>query len=363
MGNLSAVLAETLVIAAGALALAGTLSDARAGIPEVDPDGTIHIQELVVPLSELLSPEARRYMAHLLVDHPFAGGPNADADIAGYRAHQDEIMRAFLQPMQARYHVKLREERIGGIIADVVTPADGVSPTNAHRVLLNVHGGGFISGARTAALVESIPIAATMKIKVVSIDYRLGPEAVFPAASEDVAAVYREVLKQYRPGSIGLYGCSAGGLLTAQSIAWFHAHGLPMPGAIGVLCASLGEIMAGDAASITGPLNGFPPDGRKMGPFMPAYYKGVSATDPLVYPIISPELLKLFPPTILVTATRSLEFSAAINSHNALVKAGVNAELHVWDGLFHGFFYNSELPESREVYDVLSTFFGRRLTH
>jgi acetyl esterase/lipase len=42
-----------------------------------------------------------------------------------------------------------------------------------------------------------------------------------------------------------------------------------------------------------------------------------------------------------------------------LVKAGVDAELHVWDGLPHAFWYNSDLPESREVYDVIARFFDR----
>jgi acetyl esterase/lipase len=44
-----------------------------------------------------------------------------------------------------------------------------------------------------------------------------------------------------------------------------------------------------------------------------------------------------FPPTLLVTSTRAMEFGTAINSHNALVKNGVEAELQVWDGLPHAF--------------------------
>jgi epsilon-lactone hydrolase len=352
-------------LAALALVLAPAAAPTAAAAPDpVAPDGTVTISNVSVPVSNLMSPEAQAYLRHLLVDRPFAGGPRADVDIAGYRARQDEIMDTFLRPIRARYAVKVEQQRIGGIPVEIVTPVAGVAVRNRHRVLLNVHGGGFVSGARTASLVESIPIAATMGIKVISIDYRMYPEHRFPAASEDVAAVYREVLKRHRPGQIGLYGCSAGGVLTGQSIAWFQTHKLPNPGAIGVLCAALGEFVAGDSASIAGPLNGMPsfpkPAGPPKSPF--GYMQGAAFSDPIAYPLASPALLAKFPPTILVTGSRSMEFSTAITTHNALARAGADAELHVWDGMVHAFFYNSEMPESRDVYAAVSRFFDRHLS-
>ena len=171
-------------------------------------------------------------------------------------------MNWFLKPIRERYPVNVEHKTIAGIYTDIVTPKDGVAAKNRNRVLLNVHGGGFVSGARTAALVESIPVASVEKIKVITIDYRMGPEYKFPAASEDVAAVYKEILKEYSPQHIGLYGCSAGGMLAAMSIAWFHKNHLPNPSAIGVLCASIGDLGGGDASFITGPLNGFVDSGR-----------------------------------------------------------------------------------------------------
>jgi epsilon-lactone hydrolase len=331
----------------------------------VDADGTLHIQNLSVPLSSFLSPEAHAYMLHLLRDQPFSGGPSPAQDIKAYRARQDEIMNWFLKPIRERYPASVEHRTIAGVYTDVVTPKGGVAPKNKNRVLLNMHGGGFVSGARTAALVESIPIAYVERIKVITIDYRMGPEYKFPAASEDVAAVYREILKEYQPQHIGIYGCSAGGMLTAMSIAWFQKVQLPNPSAIGVLCASIGDIVGGDASYITGPLNGYPPPAERPASGGPrngfGYLSQVDPQDPLAYPINSPEVIAKFPPTLLVTSTRGMEFSSAINSNNALVRAGVEAELHVWDGLPHAFWYNSNLPESREVYDVIARFFDRHL--
>jgi acetyl esterase/lipase len=308
-------------------------------------------------------------MIHLLRDKPFDGGPSEATDIKGYRAWQDQIMKGFLEPIRARYPVSVEHKTIAGIYTDVVTPLDGVSPKNRHRILLNVHGGGFVSGARTAALVESIPVASIGKIKVITIDYRMGPEYRFPAASEDVAAVYAEILREYTPHHVGLYGCSAGGMLTGMSIAWFQKNRLPNPGAVGVLCASLGQMFGGDSGSLAAPLNAMQippaPANRpgKPAPRGPEYLSETDPSDPLVYPINSTLLLEKFPPTLLVTSTRAFEFSSAIDSHNALVRAGVDAELHVWDGLPHAFWYNSDLPESREVYKVIAEFFDRHLAN
>lgn len=352
------------LLAGAALLLAGCAPAVAQDDPRISADGTVRLDGVSIPLSGLMSQEGRDYVRHLIVDKPF-GTPVPD--LAQERARQDGIMFAFLEPMRRRYAVDIAEDRIGGVVVDVVTPAAGIAPQNAHRVLVNVHGGGFTTGARSASLVESVPLAALMGIKVVSIDYRMGPEHQFPAASEDVAAVYAELLKTYQPQHIGLFGCSAGGLLAAQSIAWFQAHGLPRPAAVGVFCASLGGFFGGDASATSGPLLGMlppPADAPRQGPppaSGPTYLGAARADDPLAYPLVSPEVMAQFPPTLLISGTRSFEFSVALNSHNALTRAGVASQFHGWDGMFHGFIYNSELPEAREAYAIMVDFFQAHL--
>ena len=92
-----------------------------------------------------------------------------------------------------------------------------------------------------------------------------------------------------------------------------------------------------------------------------SYFSGTNPKDPLVAPVNSPEVLAKFPPTLMITGTRGFELSAALYTHEQLVKAGVDTELHVWEGLFHGFFYNVDVPESKDALNVIVKFFDRRL--
>jgi acetyl esterase/lipase len=91
------------------------------------------------------------------------------------------------------------------------------------------------------------------------------------------------------------------------------------------------------------------------------YFEGTDPKDPLIAPINSPEALAKFPPTLLITGTRGMELSDTLYTHEQLVNLGVEAELHVWEGLFHGFFYNADVPESKDCYEVIVNFFDRHL--
>jgi epsilon-lactone hydrolase len=275
------------------------------------------------------------------------------------RAFNDGRKEEVYQRARAIYDVKIEDGSLGGVSVQRVTPAKGVSPENKKRVLISLHGGGFLWGAGKSALLESIPIAAIGQIEVITVDYRMAPEHSFPAASEDVAAVYKALLAKYSSDSIGIYGCSAGGFLTAQSVAWFLDKKLPVPGAIGTFCASVVDF-GGDSMSVAAPLRpGNPAATLKM--IETPYFTGAKANDPLAFPGVSPSILSRFPPTLLITSTRDYAMSSVIHSNELLTDAGVKTELHVWDGLPHAFFSDPELPESKQVYQRIVSFFDRHL--
>jgi epsilon-lactone hydrolase len=211
---------------------------------------------------------------------------------------------------------------------------------------------------------ESIPIASVGRVKVISIDYRLAPEYTFPAASEDVAVVYREVLKRYKPKNIGLYGCSAGSMLTAESIAWFQRAKLPLPGAIGMFCAGASSALDADTGKFWKSDSGYI-TGALVGTFdllaFPNYFKGTDLRSPVVSPGDYDDVMAKFPPSLLISGTRDMALSSVLATHAQLVRLGVAADLHVWEGMNHAFQFYPALPESREAYRVIVSFFDSHL--
>jgi acetyl esterase/lipase len=329
----------------------------------IDNEGVVHVPAFDLPFSNLASPEAKAWLIEQ-AQRPAPTGPMEDADIATLRRAMDDIEFLPLAAKQAaRYSVSIEPRTFGGIPTEVFTPKGGVAVRNSQRVLINLHGGGFILGAGTASRVESIPIASVGKITVISVDYRQGPENQFPSASEDVAAVYEALLKEYKPADIGIYGCSAGGILTGQSIAWFQQHKLPNPGSIGIFCASTGRFEDGDSPWISSKLGGTlpPPTPGSVWGLMAPYFGDASPDNPLAVPDASPELLTQFPPTLFISGTRAAELSTTVHSHIQLLKAGVDAQVAIWEAMDHGFFGNPDLPESREAYDLIAKFFEKHL--
>jgi len=324
----------------------------------VAPSGTVTTGPMSVPFSHYASKEA---LAQFLRDAAAqSAAPSLAGSIDASRRYYDAINSDRVERLKKLYPVTIEPQKIAGVTTNVVTPAGGVSAANRDRVLINLHGGAFLWGANSGGLVESIPVASLGHLKVVSVDYRQGPENTFPAASEDVAAVYALLLKHYKPGSIGIYGCSAGGILAAQSVAWIAAHGLPRPGAVGTFCASLVEAW-GDSAFVGAVLSGQAPVERPLLLVDLPYFKGADANDPLVFPSNSAAVLAKFPPTLLISGSRDFSLSSVLRSHALLVEAGVDAELHVYEGMWHSFFSDPELPESRAAYGVMVRFFDRHL--
>jgi epsilon-lactone hydrolase len=323
----------------------------------VDPSGAVSLPAVSIPYSIFASDEARRQFVESMMD---PSAPPPGSSIEATRSFYDDFNSNLVSRMRKRFAVVIKSEVIGGVNTDVVTPVQGISPENQKRVLINLHGGAFMWGAHSGGLVESIPIAVVGKIKVITIDYREAPEYHFPAASEDVAAVYGALLKTYKPSQIGIYGCSAGGILTAESVAAFGAKGLPRPGAIGTFCGSAVDVK-GDSAFIAPILDGQLFAEKPLSAFDLLYFKDVDPNDPMVFPGASTTVLARFPPTLLITGTRDFAMSSVVRSHELLTQAHVESELHVYDGMWHAFLIFPELPESNAAYSVIAHFFEKHL--
>lgn len=326
-------------------------------------DGTLHVPSFELPVSSLLSPESQRAfiryrkdLADLAEACPYPLG-TSENDLAYRKCTVENYYLPTVARHRERFDVAIQSRIFGGVPTEIITPAGGVAKENKERVLINLHGGGFTFGGRWGGQLESIPIAATGKIRVVSVDYRMAPEHTFPAASEDVAAVYKALLKDYKPENIGIYGCSAGGILTAQSVAWFLDKNLPLPGAVGMFCGAA-HLLEGDSNELYIALSSVP---RNWVNDHFAYFRDMDPQDPLAWPGVSDAVMARFPPSLLISSTLDNVLSSVVYTHSHLVRLGVEADLHIWEGLDHSFFYEPGLPESHEMYRVVGKFFTDHL--
>lgn len=247
---------------------------------------------------------------------------------------------------------------IAGVPVKIVTPLT-IPENRRDRVLLNVHGGGF--NADSGSLTETIPIANLTRTKVVAILYRLAPEHPFPAAVDDTVAVYKEMLKTYKPRNIALYGTSAGAILTAEVAVKLRQLNLPLPGALGVFSGTGDLSQPGDSQALfalgglSGPLA--PPE--KNDPLLKEYAGNTNPKDPVLSPVYAD--LTGFPPALFITSTRDLLLSGTATLHRAFLRAGVDARLVVFEALPHAFWNDPHLPESKEADRIMANFFDRNL--
>ena len=338
--------------------------------PTVTTDGVITVPSFDLPLSAALSPQAAAAQAGALSHTGGISLANLDAleTEAEYRAAVDAFRagldQMFAKPLAERIlsslPVDMRPGEIGGVAVEEFTP---IGERDPDRVLINLHGGAFYSGATHIARVESIPVAHIGQFRVVSVDYRQGYEHKYPAASEDVAAVSAELLKSYPAERIGIYGGSAGGALSLQATAWILDHGMPAPAAIGVLGSGAAGRGDGDYFAAIGMAQVPRKDAFAFRAGKHGYFGGSNPDDRQLNPLVGGrDFCARFPPAIFVTGTRAFDLSPAIATHRALCQAGVDTELHVFDGMGHCFYYDTALPESRDAYDSIVRFFRKHLS-
>jgi acetyl esterase/lipase len=344
----------------------------------VDTDGTLHTPALTtIPPSGFWSSEFKEaYLKNVTTMLEEMRGqrfkvPEATASKSEwdkFDAEEDRYLAPYLVRAKEHYPIDVVDTKMAGVHVGRITPKNGVAPENEHRVLINLHGGGFVSGRGLATgQIESIPVASIGRIEVVTVDYRQAPYYKFPAGTEDVEAVYRELLKHYKPEAIGIFGTSAGGVLAAQALAAFEAKGLPRPGAVGLFWAGPGPFWSplftkqGDSMMW---IRAFYPQKLPQASLkVPVdYMEGADATDPVANPSSSDTALARFPPTLFITGTRAFDMSPAIVAHARLLKLGVESSLYIMEGAGHAAdFFSQGTSEQRDVDTYKASWFNQHL--
>ena len=319
----------------------------------IDADGTAHITR-VIPVPTTISPQAQHHLAQGQSDQP------THETLAQRRVGTDTWQTGAGKASAAIFPVHIAESTLAGVPIRDITPTDATSP-HPRSVLINLHGGGFNSDS--GSLTESIPIANLTHTRVVAVLYRLAPEHPFPAALDDAIAVYRELLKTYKPEHIAIYGTSAGAILTAEVAVRLKQLHLPQPAALGIF-SGLGDFSQLDDSRAMYALNGLSGYLAPPAPGQPQDTEYIGTTNPRD-PVLSPVFADLhgLPPTLFLTSTRDLLLSGTTILHRAFLRHNVDARLIVFEALPHAFWNDVNLPESREAYTDMATFLGTHINH
>jgi epsilon-lactone hydrolase len=335
--------------------LTNTLVQAQqpADSSHIAPDGTATVTR-IVPVPTTISSEAQKSLARVVSDVP------TNQSLADRRTGTDKWQAGAGEAFRKLYPVNVTAASIAGVPVRVITPQT-IPPDKQNRILINLHGGGFNSDS--GSLTESIPIAYLTNTKVVAVLYRLAPEHPFPAALDDAISVYKDLLKTYKPTNIGIYGTSAGAILTAEVTVKLKQLHLPLPAATGIFSGTGDLSQPGDSIAIYA-LDGFsghldpPKPGDHNREYIPA---NLDPKDSVLSPVYGD--LTALPPTLFITSTRDLLLSGTTILHRAYLRAGNHADLVVFEALPHAFWNNPTLPETKEAHQLMAHFFDERLGH
>jgi monoterpene epsilon-lactone hydrolase len=247
--------------------------------------------------------------------------------------------------------VKCEKLEAGGVPAEWI-----VAPGAAEdRVVLYLHGGGYVMGSINTHRAMIARISRAAKAKALALDYRLAPEHPFPAAVEDATAAYRWLLAQgYKPNKIVISGDSAGGGLVLATLLALRDAKTPLPAAAAPISAwsdmeGTGESVKTRAAA--DPMVGF----ASLSGMAKNYIGNGDPKNPLASPLhgdyrgLPPMLLQVGDAEILLDdSTRVAEKAKA---------AGVKVELEVWPEMVHVWHvYAKLLPEGQQAIDRIGQF-------
>lgn len=252
-----------------------------------------------------------------------------------------------------------------GVIVTPVTVAamyaEWITPEGApeDKVILYIHGGGFMSGSCLTHRMHVAKFALGTGVKALLFDYRLAPEHPYPAAVDDCLDSYRWLLAAgYSPANIVIAGESAGGTLTLALLVALRDLALPLPSG-GVSISPVTDLTC-NAPSFLG---NFKTD---IAPFnswkiWTQYY--IADNDPAL-PWLSPLMADLtgLPPMLLCIGTGEIHYDDTVNFAAKANQQGDVVTLLEYEGMCHAFPILAPLfPEATQAMAKICAFMRARL--
>lgn len=288
-------------------------------------------------------PSAQHEMiVQMLASRPAAAG----ATVAESRAGFEQLAKMF--PLAA--DVRTETVDAGGVPAEWVS----VPESRADRVVLYLHGGGYVIGSCATHRELASRIARSARARALVLEYRLAPEHPFPAAVDDALAAYRWLLGTgVAPARVAVAGDSAGGGLTLATLLALRDRKQPLP-ACGV-CMSPWTDLEGTGRSAQ-PGGADDPllklEGLRE---MAGHYAKASLRDPLAAPLYAD--YRGLPPLLIQVGTREILLDDSTRVAEKARAAGVDVTLDPWEGLIHVWqLFGPNVPEAVQAVDRIGEF-------
>jgi acetyl esterase/lipase/DNA-binding transcriptional ArsR family regulator len=299
--------------------------------------------EEAVAATQSVGGELARRVAQLY--QPLADLAAAQADLHQVRDAYEALHAEFSPPPE----IGVRPVNADGV-AGLLLAAELDRPPTIHYL----HGGGYILGSAFGYRPLAGALAAAAETGAFVPEYRLAPEHPFPAALEDALRSYLWLIEQTgAPELVTLAGDSAGGGLALSLLLTLRDRGLPLPGAVVLLCPgvdlSFEHVRLGnDAPELDAVLE----IGRKT---VEAYLAGHPLEDPIVSPLRAD--LSGLPPMLIQAATgdhfRPEQQALAERARDH----GVDVRLELYPVAVHVFHYFwTFLPEAADALQSAGAF-------
>jgi epsilon-lactone hydrolase len=304
-----------------------------------------------IPVPTSVSEQAQQFLGMDI----FGGGAErvVPEDIAGWRAlirETDELLVAVIGAQIEHLRSSVQSRLVGGVPVFVVTP-EGVDEGDTEPIYLDIHGGSLLMGGGKACEVMARRVAAQVQMQTWSVDYRMPPDHPYPAALDDVLAVYRGLLSVRAPQLIVIGGGSAGGNLAAALMLRARDEGLPLPAALVLLTPEADLTESGDSFQTNLGIDNVLTE--SLADSIALYAGDHDLRDPYLSPLFG-DLTAPFPPPFLQAGTRDLFLSNTVRMHRKLRAGGVDAQLHVFEAMPHGGFFGA--PEDDELTEEIRRF-------
>jgi acetyl esterase/lipase len=297
-----------------------------------------------------VSTEQRENLDAILRQSAFPPG----SDVNEQRRQLRELISA--QPLPA--DVTVTAAALGGVpIAEITV--DGIEP---RHLVLYFHGGVYVMGDAFLAADLASQVGRRTRAKVISVDYRLGPEHPYPAAVDDALAAYEALLHNgAAPSDIVFAGESAGGGLAIVTLVNARDHGLPLPAAAFVMSPYADLTLAG--ATMETKREADPLMSREgLQPRVTDYTSGQDAALGLISPIFAD--LSGLPHLIIQAGTHEVLLDDAIRLARQGATADVEVTLDITPGVPHVFqAYYPILDEAAAALDRAGQLLSARLAN